>query len=232
MIAPGLETLSQYIKLGIKLAAVNDYGAYVERDAANRFTDDWETIKKMTKGEYIFHNTTLPNGTPIKLFRFMPNEAGLLCIDVDCKNGLNGMDNLNKIIAEYNPALKENFNNTTFVKTPNNGYHFYFKFQNNYAGNLKPQICPGVEVKYKNALTAAGSVKDGKTYKLNGMLENALPLPEQVLKMAERETIKPKEKRFDFLNNLLEKMAGKMALEVVSSISGVWRVCRGFCVGF
>jgi len=124
----------------------------------------------------------------------MPNEAGFFCLDIDNKNGKNGIENLKKISKEYNLDLKKFFNNTVYVKTPNNGYHFYFKFQNNYKGNLKSQICPGVEVKYKKDLTAAGSVKDGKIYLLNGMLENALPLPEKILEMAKREPAKPKEK--------------------------------------
>jgi len=76
----------------------------------------------------------------------MPNESGLFCVDIDNKNGVNGLENLEIIAKEYNLDLNESFNKTVFVETPNNGYHFYFKLQNEYKGKLKPQICAGVEV--------------------------------------------------------------------------------------
>jgi len=204
MIMPDLETLQQYTELGIKLAAVYEYGdgyPYVEKDIKNRFTNDIEAIKKMIRGEYIFNETNVYKGTPIKLFRFIPNEADFLCLDIDNKNGVNGIKSIENISKIYNIDLKENFNKTTFVKTPNNGYHFYFKFKNENNEELKTQIDTGIEIKYKLALTAAGSVKGNKIYKLNGILENALPLPEAILKIGKGIKREPKEKCFDNKTN-------------------------------
>jgi len=196
MIQPDLETLKQYTELGIKLAPINDYNAYVENDLNSRFTNDIEAIKAMINGKYIFNETTLPKGTPIKIFRFMPQSAGLFCLDFDVKNEIDGLHTFKNILQKRKLDLKDTFNKTAFVNTPNSGYHFYFKFRENYKGDFKNSICVGVEIKYKLPLTAAGSVKKGKLYKLNGVLENALPLPELILKMAMKKKPRPKEKRF------------------------------------
>ena len=185
MLVPDLETLRQYTELGIKLAAVDDCGVYVEQDLNIRFTNDIEAIKEMIEGKYIFSDTSL--GIPIKVFKFIPKEAGFLCLDIDYNNGIT---NLQKIAKNNNIDFENTYYKTTCVKTPYNGYHFYFKFKREREREMKEEICPGVEVKYKQALTAAGSVEDGKIYELIGTLKGAKQYRRNVLKMAENKAKK------------------------------------------
>jgi len=205
---PVLEMLQQYTELGIGLAAINEYGAYIENDIPNRFTNDIEAIKEMVNGKYIFNNTTYPKKKGVKVFRFMPNEAGLFCLDFDIKKGINGVEIFKKLTEKKDLDLKA-FNKTAFVKTPSSGYHFYFK--GNYKGFLKDSICKGVEVKHTKALTAGGSVKNGVLYTLKGELKNALPLPELVLKMAQKKKHRPKEKHYYFV----PEYQGKPSLKIL-----------------
>jgi len=181
---PDLETLRQYTELGIKLAAVNDYGAYAENDPNKRFTNDIEAIKDMIAGKYIFNEKTAsPYGLPIKVFRFIPKNADLVCLDIDNKDEKNGMENFKHLVGEY---YFDFFHKTTFVETPNNGFHFYFKFKRKRERELKQEACEGVEVKYKQHLTAAGSIKEGKIYQLIGTLQKAQRVSRVVLKIAEQ----------------------------------------------
>jgi len=170
---PDIEALSQYVELGIGLAAVNDYGAYAEKEHKKRFIKDISIIEKMIRGKVF--------GYKIKRFRFMPSKAGFICFDIDNKNGVNGTELWKGIAAEKGIDLKETFNKTTKVKTPS-GWHFYFK--SNYTGKLR-NLCSGVEIKAGNLnLTAAGSIKDGKPYILQGLLKDALELPADILELA------------------------------------------------
>jgi len=180
-----LDTLKKYIDLGIGLAAVNDYGAYAENDKSKRFVKKIDAIEKMIEGKYSFSLTTLPKGVPIKVFRFIPKEAGLFCFDFDIKNGVNGIAFFKRMTKNKGIDFSNVFNKTAFVKTPNSGYHFYFNGK--YKGMLKTEICKGVEIKHSHALTAGGSVKDGKLYELKGELKNALPLPRELLDLAKKE---------------------------------------------
>jgi len=178
---PSLEMLSQYTELGIGLAAVNDFGAYAEKDFNKRFVTNTNDIQAMIEGKYKFYDTTLPKGVPVKLFRFIPKEAGFFCLDFDIKNGVNGIAIFKRMTKNKNIDFSNIFNKTTHVKTPNSGYHFYFRGKwDARKGGLKKNIYPGVETKYKEALTAAGSIKGGKLYELKGELKSALELPKEI----------------------------------------------------
>jgi len=219
---PVLEFLQQYTELGIALAAINIHGAYIENDKETRFTKDIEAVKEMINGKYIFKNTTYPKGLGVKIFRFIPKEAGLFCLDFDIKNGINGVENFKKIAKRKDLDLKGLFNETTFVKTPSSGYHFYFNLKKEFKKPLKDCICKGVEVKYNKALTAAGSVKNGVLYALKGELKNALPLPATVLNMARKKKKIYKDKRFYFVQEYQGKRPSLNALigETVNKVIG------------
>lgn len=226
---PNIEMLAQYTQLGIGLAAVNDYGAYVEKNAGKRFTANINDIEKMMAGKYVFYDATLPKGVPIKLFRFIPKEAGFICLDFDIKNGVNGIANFKRMTKNKNMDFANKFNKTTFVKTPNNGYHFYFKSKWDISKvQLKNVICLGVETKYKNALTAAGSMKEGKLYELKGMLKNSLYLPKEIENLLKKKVL-----NVNFLKDAKTKGAPSMELlskEAIEEQSG--HNHRAFCFAF
>ena len=132
----------------------------------SHFTADIETIRKH-----------LADG--IENFRFIPADNGLFCLDIDAKEGME--NGLKELLKAFDPdtlpdELKDiDRNFPCYVKTPNNGYHLYFRYSGSPIKNTA--LFPGIETKYGSpGLTSAGSVKDGKPYILHGAIENAPPL--------------------------------------------------------
>lgn len=115
----------------------------------------------------------------IENFKFISADNGLFCLDIDAKEGKG--NGLNELLKVFNPDTLpdelrdiENFF-PCYVKTPNNGYHLYFKY--NGAPIKNTVLFPCIEAKHGSpGLTAAGSYKEGKPYILYGELDNAPPL--------------------------------------------------------
>lgn len=227
-----INTLRQYTELGIALAARNDYNALIENEFSQRYTNDFSKIEAMANGKHNFISTTFPKGTPVKRFSFVPAKHGFICFDIDNKNGVNGIEALKEFAKEKGLDLKNTFNKTAFVKTPNKGFHFYFKCR--YTGKLKKDLCRGVEIKSNLDLTAGGSIKDGKPYILKGKLAEALELPKeflelckaQIYEMPKQAIYTGKEKKYSldfFLNETLEQVQGNHNRQLTFS-----RKCKTF----
>jgi len=183
----GLYALEYIAALGIKITPCvkKDTGEYVfkypyKNDYENLlkinplakisdtkyFTSDIETIRKHVK-------------EGIENFKFIPADNGLLCIDIDAKEGKeNGIKELLRVFDQDTlpielKDIERNF--PCYVKTPNNGYHLYFKYAGQPVKNTA--LFNGIETKHGSpGLTSAGSVKDGKPYILYGAIEDAPPL--------------------------------------------------------
>jgi hypothetical protein len=220
----GYEALYEYLRSGIHLIGVYDTGAAIAKgdEYDKAFTCDPHIIENLWLG-----NDKRTNGQEIRRYYFKPKAAGLICLDIDCKNGKDGISEfyecckLNGKTKDLLPKILQELPNNfpCFVKTPNNGYHLYFKER----GEREVKIthlpnAPAVEVKTKQ-LTAAGSFKDGEPYVLYGNLDEIPSLPDfienaiSVKKSQEQGTksipIQKKKKKFYTKSSLVKKDWGK-----------------------
>jgi hypothetical protein len=212
----GLAALQEYPQLGIGLIGAYDNGATIAKgdDYEKAFTCDLHIIELTWKGK-----NERAKWQSIRRYYFKPKAAGLICLDIDCKNGKDGISEFynfcrtrGKSKEQLPKMLQELPNNfPCFVKTPNGGYHLYFKERGEREVKI-PHLpkAPSVEVKTKQ-LTAAGSFKDGKPYILYGDI-SAAPLLPIFIKNAifNTETMKknPREKRV-----LFPKQKGKQRVK-------------------
>ena len=122
----------------------------------------------------------------ITMMGFYPKFANLFVLDLDNSpahaNQANGIANFVELVNRSKLAngwrtmfrdFPHNF--PCYVVTPHGGIHLYFKadfiptnWQKDTATNKQ-----NIEIKYNNQVTAAGSIRDGITYVMQGCLENA-----------------------------------------------------------
>jgi len=221
MIKANLETLKKYIDFGFALAAKSIVKcAFIEMDLENRYTTDIKEIEAMIEGKHKFKQTSLNLQGKVNRFSFIPKSKGFFILDIDNKKGVKGFENL-MLWAKRKKIDLEIFKKTTYVKTPNNGYHLYFK-TGQIEQPLKSEICKGVEIKYNDKdLTAGGSIKfitengkrTRKEYVLKGDLENALELPLKILEASKvkEKTIKQKQRIYQ----VHKQQGGKINLELL-----------------
>ena len=178
----GIEALEYMLSQGIPLIGNYESGASINKGKAQgdpqekAYTSDLKTIKSLMAGQGDKHGRA--KGTQIRRFSFRPHAAGLFCLDIDRKpNKPDGLKELQKVfdlatLPDELTDIESHF--PCYVKTPNNGYHLYFKYTG--APIKKADLFTSIELKY-DQLTAPGSVnKDGKPYVLYGAIENAPPL--------------------------------------------------------
>jgi len=114
------------------------------------------------------------NNKKIRRFIFRPYTAGLIGIDLDLKNGKDGLKEIIAIIG-YDP--RDNYH----VLTPSGGVHIYFFSDNRDYVSL--ELKPGLEIKYRAFITIAGSESNKGKYIAHGDPENISPLPESLIKI-------------------------------------------------
>jgi hypothetical protein len=212
----GCEALCEYLRSGIHLIGVYDNGATIAKgdEYDKAFTCDLPIIENLWLG-----NDKRTNGQEIRRYYFKPKAVGLICLDIDCKNGKDGISEFYNFCRtrgkskEQLPKMLQELRNNfpCFVKTPNGCYHLYFKDRGEREGKIThlPNT-PAVEVKTKQ-LTAAGSFKDGKPYVLYGDISAAPLLPifiENVIFNTETMKKNPNEIRV-----LLQKQKGKQRIK-------------------
>lgn len=166
----GIEALEYMTACGIKLIGAYDSGAAIAKgaDYLPAFTADITEIKNLMEGR--------AKRSRIQRFYFIPQDAGLLCLDIDRKQGKpDGLKELYKLFPKDTlPRALQDIEQffPCYVSTPSGGYHLYFK----YNGELirKTDLCPEVEVKHgKPGLTVPGSRKENGDYILHGNLDDA-----------------------------------------------------------
>jgi hypothetical protein len=185
----GSAALAEYTKRGIRLMACvpveNDQKKYrpiVGKDKwDNKATADIELIKKYMSG-------ALWPKEPIHLFRFLPADAKLVCQDVDKNhgNGVDGEAEFYKLMRAQGydplpPLLRDLQAFPVRVETPSGGLHLYFSY--NGPPIEKAVLAESVEVFHVDPLTAAGSEKENGAYILYGNLDEALPIPVELLEI-------------------------------------------------
>lgn len=132
------------------------------------------------------------------------SKSGIAVIDIDNHNGIDGLGNLKNFLETYDIELPK----TMVVKTPSNGYHYYFKLDEKYNDTQFLQNHPqleGVDFQvHGRYVVEAGSQIDGKYYEVVRDVELA-ELPEKWLEMFTDKTITKKNKKRErkFTANLL-----------------------------
>ena len=118
----------------------------------------------------------------IRWFQLYPYQSDLVVLDIDVKNGKNGINDLYRLFEDTPaPTYLESVDmHPCHVKTPSGGYHLYFLYagRKQFQSGLMRQDMPGLEViHYNHVLTAPGSERENGRYTLYGSLEQAPRLP-------------------------------------------------------
>lgn len=122
------------------------------------------------------------------------SASGIVVIDIDNHNGIDGLGNLKEFLDTYDIELPK----TTVVKTPSGGLHYYFKLDKKYNETQFIQNhkqLEGVDFQtHGRYVVAPPSQIDGKYYELVRDVELA-ELPEKWLEMFTDKTITKKNKK-------------------------------------
>jgi hypothetical protein len=185
----GRAALAEYAKRGIRLMPCvpveDDPKKYRPITGKEKWPDvATNDIKRI--GQY--QSGALWPNAPISLFRFIPAEAGLLCVDIDKghSNGVDGEAEFYRLMRARGydplpPLLRDLRAFPVRVETPSGGLHLYFS--HNGQPVEKAVLAESVEVFHSDPLTAAGSQKENKAYTLYGELDEAPPLPPELLEI-------------------------------------------------
>jgi hypothetical protein len=208
-----LGDLQKYCNAGIKLIGVYSNGSQIAKGEGieTAYTCDPEVIRNLSFGK-----DTRTKGQKINRFYFRPSHCGLLCIDIDIKNGKDGLKEFYEFCKSKGkgkgqlPKVLQELPNKfpCYTATANNGYHLYFKHAWTEEQQKKKSygLCTGVEITPQ--LTAAGSFKEGKPYVLHGDIPAAPTLPKFIeTAIFNTEIIK---KKANELNSILQKQKGKI----------------------
>ena len=201
----GLADLEYMVGLGIPLIGAYSTGAMIAKQEPENFTSDIAEITALMKGKG--NKQGKAKGTLINRFYFIPEVVGLICLDIDIKNGKDGIkefysfcERIGKprhLLPSYLQDIPHSF--PCYVSTPSGGFHLYFSYFGAKLQNkpLAPEI-PCVEIKHgKPGLTSPGSDKDGKPYILHGNIEDAPSFPAFILVAIEP----PKQKQLAYIQH-------------------------------
>jgi hypothetical protein len=181
-----IETLKQYLILGIKLIPVYDNGAFISTGNPRDWgTGDITEIQSLINGNGYSRNG-FGRGSKIKLFRCFPMDYGLVVIDVDRHKNTNGKlekDGLKpwREIEKKLPLNCKLAGHTCYVRTPSKGYHLYFRLEEK--TELKTEIAEAIDILHTKTVNVAGSVKAGEEYRLIGSLGTIPRLPDELKKL-------------------------------------------------
>lgn len=214
----GTEALAYMTGKGISLIGAYESGATITSGEtwAAAFTADMKIIDALRAGM-----DSRAKGK-ITRFYFLPQAAGLLCLDIDRKNGKDGIEEFyawaekagkpRHLLPRFLQDLPANF--PCYVQSPSGGLHLYFSYTGGKLQKkpLSPET-PGVEIKHgAPGLTSPGSYKNGNPYILHGEIENAPPLPAFILAAIEP----PKKKAATYIPQRNEKKEwGKSSWEKI-----------------
>lgn len=109
---------------------------------------------------------------------------GLIIIDVDIKNGIDGYASLNRILQENNLKIPQ----TSIVKTGSGGMHYYYRNINKIMVNSSNGTKLGIDIRADRAhVVAPPSVhKSGNTYEwMTGNIDSIANATEDVIKLVE-----------------------------------------------
>ena len=115
--------------------------------------------------------------------------SGFIVIDLDCKNGVDGIKEFASLCVNLGVVLPETYR----VKTPSAGEHIYLKSK--YSGLIRNSagvLAPGVDVRGEGGyVVAPGSMIDGKKYEvIEGRIESMAKLPKKLRKVLQKKNRK------------------------------------------
>lgn len=177
--------ISELLSLGARIIGAYDSGAMIAKgdDYQAAFTSSLEEVKALYLGRGDSQGRA--KGIQIRRFRYFPQDAGFIVLDLDRKNGKDGIAELPALIRSAGlvvPRILADLDGGSFpcyVTTPSGGLHLYFKAP---AGCTyrKEQIGQSGAIELFHAgqpITAPGSEKDRKAYELHGSFKDAPPWP-------------------------------------------------------
>ena len=122
-------------------------------------------------------------------------KSGIIVVDLDRHGTSDGVDSLNNLLEAYDIELPK----TTVVKTPNNGYHYYFKLPSKYYDIQLKQNINGYEgIDFQSSgrfVVSPPSQIDGRPYEVLRDVAELPELPEKLLEILVDKTITKKNKK-------------------------------------
>ena len=123
------------------------------------------------------------------------SKSGIIVVDLDRHGDSDGVDSLNNLLEAYDIELPK----TTVVKTPNKGYHYYFKLPSKYYDIQLKQNINGYEgIDFQSSgrfVVAPPSQIDGRPYEVLRDVAELPELPEKLLEILVDKTITKKNKK-------------------------------------
>ncbi len=105
--------------------------------------------------------------------------TGGVFLDVDMKNGVNGLDSLFDLLATHG-----NMPDTLQVVTPSGGYHIYFQHHDG-VRNSAGKLGPGLDIRgWHGYVAGPGSTLDDKEYRLIGKTTSVAKCPSWLVELA------------------------------------------------
>jgi len=153
--------LETYVNAGIKLIPwIGDAPAVKYADPVLRARNAISTIDQLHQWQR----------KGAERFGFVPADHGLLILDLDVKSGKNGLLVLKELLPDFRMRV--------YVRTPNDGFHVYFKTSDVYKSTeLYPRKYSSLQgfecISASHLCTAGGSFKNGKRYELYGDFDHA-----------------------------------------------------------
>jgi len=132
--------------------------------------------KTPTKSGWMDMATSKPDEIETMLMnkRLNYGVTNILAIDVDQKNGKNGVASINQLIGVLGELPQ-----TLTVSTPSGGYHYYFQAIHE-IGNSIGKIGEGLDIRSTGGyVVGPESVIDGRKYFINNDVSNLPELPEK-----------------------------------------------------
>lgn len=122
-------------------------------------------------------------------------KSGIIVVDLDRHGDSDGVDSLKNLLEAYDIELPI----TKVVKTPNNGYHYYFKLPSKYYDIQLKQNVNGYEgIDFQSSgrfVVAPPSQIDGRPYEVIRDVAELPELPEKLLEILVDKTIQKKNKK-------------------------------------
>ena len=150
----------------------------------------WKDMQNYTRDIDLLARYWTDNG--VRKYQLYPKVNGLICLDIDRKNGKDGLQELYGLFSQAGKAMPGYLLDVgtfpAYTATPSNGLHLYFRYQ-----GMKlyrsGEIAPGLEaVHHNHLLTAPGSEKNGKAYVFYGDLADAPAMPAVLLSFLQEVT--------------------------------------------
>jgi hypothetical protein len=179
----------------------------------------WKDMQNYTRDYAKLVGYRTNNG--VRKFQLYPRVNGLLCLDIDRKNGKDGLKELYRIFSQAGRAMPSYLLDIgtfpAYTATPSNGLHLYFRYQGMKLYRSR-EIAPGLEaVHHNHLLTAPGSEKDDKPYIFYGDLANAPTAPTTLIAFLTEVT---EETEAPIVWEYKQAQHGELSLQAIEQIIG------------